>query len=114
MKISIAIISFCFIHYCNPNIYLVETKQKSSGEFDPNPSTGYDYMDAQGIIGRKEMVEQRELSVQLGKSANMKCSSTSKITKCSYHTKKGNIRYKSKPGISIEGGRITCLCDVRK
>ena len=113
MMISQIIINICFIHYCSPNIYLVETEQKSTDEFTPDTSIGYDYMDTQGIIRGKEMVDKREQSVQLGKSANLKCSSTSKISKCLYHTKNGTIIYESRPGISIEGGRITCLCDVR-
>ena len=71
--------------------------------------TGADYMNEQDIKKTK-MVEKSEHRAEVGESVNLKCISTSKITKCHYHN--GGLRYRARPGDSYEGGRLRCLCDV--
>ena len=71
---------------------------------DDQTGKGYDYM---------EMVPDSDKSVQLGRSVDILCSSSEKISKCYFYGPNGLLRYEMKKGANFSDGRLQCLCDVR-
>ena len=71
---------------------------------DDQNSKGFDYM---------EMVPDSNKTVQLGRSVDIICSSSEKISKCYFYGPDGLVRYEMKKGAKFSDGRLQCLCDVR-
>ena len=79
-----------------------------------NDSIGYDYMKAVESGEDDKMVEEKVQSVRIGGSAALKCTSASRIITCYYYRPDGNVRIRSKHGVTFESDRYGCLCDVSK
>ena len=104
-------LAFNIILQCNSRKLLVETERRS--EYDDDTRIGSDYMGDPEAVDDKKMVDKKEQTVKDGESVDLKCAvSNGTISKCFYFSKNGHLIYKSAPGVSFEGGRIKCLCDV--
>ena len=81
----------------------ISVLKKYTVNSDDQTGKGYDYM---------EMLPDSDKSVQLGKSVDILCSSSEKISKCYFYGPDRLLRYEMKKGANFSGGRLQYLCDV--
>merc|ERR1719244_370063 len=96
---------FYFLVQCRFKTILIEMKEsvaKNIDKINSNISLGYDYM-----------IDKNEQVIQAGEPLDIQCIPNAKISKCYFYKDDGELRYLSRPGVSFEGGRIRCLCDVK-
>jgi len=114
--ISRTLLVIYHVAHCSSKTFIVEANLEA--DKPENASIGSDYMNNNKRLiddtGRKMVVES-EKSVKIGESVNLRCEADSnyRIEKCFYYRNNDNLRFRSRPGASFEGGRITCLCDEK-